>query len=100
VLPNDLVVKPVDRVELCIHIKPLNKSVVIHPFVLESHAQWALIGAVDMVKFDLLGELNSTLTSLYGSSTLSSVDPIPPRRVVEPSVLTDAVRLQGREKRL
>jgi hypothetical protein len=90
-LPNDLVVKPVDRVELCIHIKSLNKSVYIHPFVLKSHSEWALIGAVDMVKFGLLGELNSTLTSLYGSSILPTVDHTPPHHIVEPRVLPDAV---------
>jgi hypothetical protein len=69
-LLNDLIVKPVDSLELHKNLKLLNTSV--HPFVLvlEPYVQWAFIGGADMVKFGLLGELQTTLTSLDGSTSL------------------------------
>jgi hypothetical protein len=77
-LPNDLVVKPVDRVEMILYIKTLNKSVLIHPFVWESATKWLIIGGVDMVRYGLLNELNDKLISLYGTAQpLNDLDSTP-----------------------
>jgi hypothetical protein len=90
-LPNDLVVKPVDRVELIVFIKALRKSVIIYPFVLESATEWLIIGGVDMVRYGLLSELNSKLTSLYSTGPLIDIDSTPVHHLA-PST---AIPLQG-----
>jgi hypothetical protein len=66
-LPNDVVVRPVDRVEVILYLNSLKKSVIIHPFVIESMTQWLILGGVDMVKHGLLKELNLKLAALYGT---------------------------------